>query len=428
MRPAITAALVAVLILAPTAAFANPPYAGVDATRTSIADAVAPLQAHRCDVWSARGIMYGAQLADALTASAASAHGGIGRTPTTGSTFATNVLTQAALDLAVGALVRRASLRNEEPDLRRHRRERAIERAPKREHEVTPRRLKLREAAALLALVLLAACGGGGGGTFSPFAPGVSGGGFSPAPVAIPTTSATPTPPPTTSATPTPPPATPAPGSSLAVLPATPTMANVGSTATVVATLSSGQALVPVTYSGGCANVATIAPTTQLTGVGGSTPPYTLTALEAGATCTARFTAGALQGTTSPIIGSAPATPSPSPTVAPTATPTAPPTTAPHVGPLTVTPATLGIGDGTASATFTASDPGDTGAFSESDTCAGIATITPSAASGPTATYTATYVAAGTCTVTISGAGGSGSVAITSTSVSFTTQSKGRTP
>ena len=53
--------------------------------------------------------MYGAQLADALTASAASAHGGIGRTPTTGSTFATDVLTQAALDVAVGAAFRRAS-------------------------------------------------------------------------------------------------------------------------------------------------------------------------------------------------------------------------------------------------------------------------------------------------------------------------------
>jgi len=100
---AMIAALAAVLIASPAAALADP----------SIAISV-PIGAHphndavRCTN-PVRITMYGVQVADALTASAASAHGGIGRTPTTGSTFATDMLVQGALDVAVGALTRRAS-------------------------------------------------------------------------------------------------------------------------------------------------------------------------------------------------------------------------------------------------------------------------------------------------------------------------------
>jgi hypothetical protein len=79
------------------------------------------------------------------------------------------------------------------------------------------------------------------------------------------------------------------------------------------------------------------------------------------------------------------------------------------------------------SATFTANDPNDFGAFFEGDNCAGIATIAGGASHGPTITYTVTFVSGGTCTATIFGAGGSASATIYSTSFSIGIQSKGRT-
>ncbi len=50
---------------------------------------------------------------------------------------------------------------------------------------------------------------------------------------------------------------------------------------------------------------------------------------------------------------------------------------------------------------FVAGETGYTGVFTESDTCSGIATVTTPSAKGPSATYTVTGVAAGTCTATI---------------------------
>jgi len=234
------------------------------------------------------------------------------------------------------------------------------------------RNLTIREAAALLAIALLAACGGGGGGTFSPLAPGVSGGS----------------------------PATPA--LALAVAPASTTLALPGSTAQVVATISSGAAGVTVAYTGGCANVATISPASQVTVSGGSTPAFTETALVPSASCTARFAAAGAVAATVATVGNAtpPPTPSPTPSPIPTVAPTAPPTVAPTlaptpkppptpiptVGPLVVTPLSILVGNAypatSTTATIAASRANFVGAFTESDNC--------SPAGGPTVSVTPT--------------------------------------
>lgn len=287
-------------------------------------------------------------------------------------------------------------------------------------------KMTVREIAVILATILLPACGGGGGGgTFSPLAPGVSG--------------------PASQPTPTP---------SLAVVPASVSLPQVGSTAQVTATISTGQALVSVAYVSGCDNVATVTPSTQLTGPGGVTPPYTLTALVPAASCKATFAAGTLQGSTVATTGATPSpspvptsTPTNAPTSSPTSTPTpiptgvptSTPTSAPHVGPMNAAPAAVYVGENqastaaVASTTFTATDPGDTGSFVESDSCAGIASIAPTGTTpGPSVTYTVTFIAPGnaapSCTATISGTGGSTTVAVYSTTTTLQTQSKGRKP
>jgi hypothetical protein len=296
-------------------------------------------------------------------------------------------------------------------------------------------RMTIREAAAVLALLLAAGCGGGGG-VLSPLAPGVSGGA---APAAAVVT--------------------------LAVMPATNIMPNVGSTAQVVASISSGAAGVPVSYVGGCEHVATITPATQNTISGGSTPVYTMTATINNAKCVARFTAGTASATTTAAVGSPTPMPSPapsvapstspttgatakptsaptsSPTSAPTAAPTAPPTVTPTAaptapppppGPMTVTPPMVYVGtDSTGttsvpSATFVANDPNDSGAFLLSGTCTGIVTITPSGGVGPSITYTVIPETAGICTATVAGSGGSASTTITSTTFGLSINSKGR--
>jgi hypothetical protein len=99
---------------------------------------------------------------------------------------------------------------------------------------------------------------------------------------------------------------------------------------------------------------------------------------------------------------------------------------------MAISPATVYVGTdvtGTISvpsATFVATDPNDSGAFLELDSCAGIATIAPSAAHGPSITYTVTFLAGGTCTATVSGAGGSATATILATSFSISVMSKGR--
>jgi hypothetical protein len=67
--------------------------------------------------------------------------------------------------------------------------------------------------------------------------------------------------------------------------------------------------------------------------------------------------------------------------------------------------------------TFTVSDSGYTGTFSVSG-CANVASVSPPSASGPSATFTVTPVAPGTCSLVISESGGRSvtlSVAVTVT-------------
>ena len=72
---------------------------------------------------------------------------------------------------------------------------------------------------------------------------------------------------------------------------------------------------------------------------------------------------------------------------------------------------------------FTASESGYSGAFTATNTCSGIATVTPSSASGPSAAFTVTPTANGTCTVTINDASNnSTSVNVTISGVTFTIQ------
>jgi hypothetical protein len=79
--------------------------------------------------------------------------------------------------------------------------------------------------------------------------------------------------------------------------------------------------------------------------------------------------------------------------------------------------------------TFTATEVGDSGAISETDTCSpgggAIATITPASASGPNATFTVTPQSAGTCTVTVHDAfGQTAPVSVTVTTTGLTVQSQ----
>ncbi len=94
------------------------------------------------------------------------------------------------------------------------------------------------------------------------------------------------------------------------------------------------------------------------------------------------------------------------PLVTPTATPSPTPTPAATPAPngLGATPATValyGLGSGNA-ATITVAETSYSGTFGESDTCAGIATVASATPLGPSAAFTVSGVAAGSCTATFS--------------------------
>ncbi len=82
--------------------------------------------------------------------------------------------------------------------------------------------------------------------------------------------------------------------------------------------------------------------------------------------------------------------------------PSAPPVP-PGPSALTLTAANLAfVASGAAAAqTFTASETGYNGAFTETDTCVGLATVSPGSATGPSAIFTVTPSANGNCTVTV---------------------------
>jgi hypothetical protein len=113
-------------------------------------------------------------------------------------------------------------------------------------------------------------------------------------------------------------------------------------------------------------------------------------------------------GTTNPAPVVNVSVPTPLPTAVPTATPA--PTATPV--PTPVPPAALTAPGGTSVAmtkagqtgTFSVSENGYSGTFTASNgspSCSGIATFTPATATGPTATFTITALAAGICQIKV---------------------------
>ncbi len=96
---------------------------------------------------------------------------------------------------------------------------------------------------------------------------------------------------------------------------------------------------------------------------------------------------------------------------------------------LSVSPTPLAV-DGTGAAnaqTLLVQENGYSGDFTESDTCAGIATLAPGNGAGPSLSETVTGVAAGQCSATFSDSYAQVQHAsITVTTGGFTIQSRGR--
>src|SRR5271154_502541 len=105
----------------------------------------------------------------------------------------------------------------------------------------------------------------------------------------------------------------------------------------------------------------------------------------------------ACSGGTTNIYQLPSATPSTAPSLSPSPSPSSS-ATLPPAGVLSVNPTALTLnGIGAASAqSVGVQEIGYTGAFAEGDSCAGVATVAPSAGSGPSATFTITPSAAGT--------------------------------
>jgi hypothetical protein len=94
---------------------------------------------------------------------------------------------------------------------------------------------------------------------------------------------------------------------------------------------------------------------------------------------------------------------------------------------LSVNPTTVNVlGTGAANAQgISVKETGYTGSFSETDTCSGIATVTTASASGPSASYTTTGVAVGSCSATFKDASHqSQTAAITVTTTNYTVQGR----
>jgi hypothetical protein len=141
-----------------------------------------------------------------------------------------------------------------------------------------------------------------------------------------------------------------------------------------------------------------------------------------------------------PFFSGVTVTPTPSPTPVPTATPTPSPTPTPTPTPSpTPTPVPAAIGGSAitlnftvagSSAQFTVTENNYSGpltAANGSPSCSGIATFAPASGTGPSATFTVTAVAAGTCTIVVSdNHGGSVGVNVTVTTTSGTISSKRR--
>jgi hypothetical protein len=190
-------------------------------------------------------------------------------------------------------------------------------------------------------------------------------------------------------------------------------------------------AVASVLIAAGCGpgqNVAppTVGPSPTATPAG-STP--TPTATPVGVTPTPTPTATPVGATPTPTPTATPvgATPTPTPTATPVgATPTPTPTATPAPAPVVPNPTSLaltGLGASFAGS-VSVTESGYGGAFSENDSCAGIATV---ATASPT--FTVTPVAAGNCSITIlDSVQHSVAVPVTVTTSGLVVQKKGGRP
>jgi hypothetical protein len=128
-------------------------------------------------------------------------------------------------------------------------------------------------------------------------------------------------------------------------------------------------------------------------------------------------------GTATPTATPTPA-PTNTPTPTPTNTPTPSPTPSPVPAPIGATGTTVSLTAAGNTAQFQVTESGYSGPFTVangSPSCTGIATVSPSAGTGPSTTFTITAVAAGTCTIVVSdNHGGSVSVQVVVTTTSGT--------
>jgi hypothetical protein len=137
---------------------------------------------------------------------------------------------------------------------------------------------------------------------------------------------------------------------------------------------------------------------------GGAASPPAL--ISSGAT--AGPTATPAPGATPTPVPTATPVPAATPTPAPTATPAPTPTPAPAAAVVVASPAALAfVTTGAANAqTLNVAEAAFAGTFAETDTCSGIAQITPAASfPGPSASLTITALAAGSCAINISDQG-----------------------
>jgi hypothetical protein len=83
-------------------------------------------------------------------------------------------------------------------------------------------------------------------------------------------------------------------------------------------------------------------------------------------------------------------------------------------GPVTITPSAGSVSFTAAGATsgFTVTETGYTGTLTATGNCSGIATFTPASGSGPTAAFSVTAVAAGTCQITVKDASNNATVVV----------------
>jgi hypothetical protein len=178
--------------------------------------------------------------------------------------------------------------------------------------------------------------------------------------------------------------------------------------------ISSAEGPATATTTCGTNSIATLA--------GSPGTSFTLTGTSAG-TCAVTLRNASGRFTTIEVAVVSPAatpTPAESPTPVASATPTATPSPV-------ISPASLAFTSAGVSLPLVLTETGYIGVLTESDTCSGIATVSPATGTGPSATFTVTSVAAGTCNVTITdSAGRFATAAIGVTTLGVTIQSKSR--